>query len=109
MYDSTALSQELGAKILREPKGVPDVILLTRSEDTSPLFQAAAILAVQGYTARLIKLYDEALFLSQREEYRDTILPQSRKATTLFECKTPQETAQEAKMAILSALQGVKA
>lgn len=95
---------ECGAYLLREPKGDPDVIIVNRSGDSTALFQAAAILGVQGYTARLVFLCDEALFLRQEKAYRESILPAGRASTTIFEEATPQKTAEEARKAILSSI-----
>lgn len=104
MHHTPPPQPERGAYILREPKGDPDVILITRDPEAESLLRAAAILAVQGYTARLVVLLDEACFAAQDEAFREGVLPAARAGLTLRELDTPQATAQEARRRIRAAL-----
>ena len=100
MCHTPAPQEDRGAQILREPKGRPDLILVARGKSGETLFKAAAILGVQGYTARLVALFDEALFMRQPLDFRESILPRDKSETTVFEAETPQETARCAREAI---------
>ena len=97
--------EKRGAWILREPKGRPDIILICEREDTALLYQSANILAVQGYTARLVQLLDRAVFDAQEAAYRESVLPHSRVADFIYERDTAQETAQAARARILASLE----
>ncbi|MBR0507746.1 MAG: hypothetical protein IJJ86_03975 [Clostridia bacterium] len=57
---------ERGGFLLREPKGVPDVILIGTVDEADRLFSAADILAVQGITARLVAVSDAERFFAIR-------------------------------------------
>lgn len=105
MSQNTLQPNERGAYILREPKGIPDIILICEKDDTSALYKAADILAVQGYTARLVRLIDIKIFEKQDEKYRQSVLPASRKADQIFERTLPAETAQAARARILASLE----
>ncbi len=106
MHDAPIPRPERGAYILREPKGIPDLILVTRREDTQDLYKAGAILGVQGYTTRLVMLLDDALFAAQSDEYRTSVLPTDRASVTIYEADSPQETANLARKALFAALHG---
>ena len=62
-----------GIYIEREPKGDPDVILFAGAEGIRSLYDAAKILSVQGYTARIVHVEDTELFENQPQEYRDSV------------------------------------
>ena len=64
-----------GGYILREPKGEPDVILIAAGSEAELLYKAADILAVQGFTARLVSMPSLDLFMRQDKEYRNSVLP----------------------------------
>ena len=66
-----------GAYILREPKGTPDVILIASGSEVELVLKAADILAVQGYTARIVSMPCMELFEQQDEAYRESVLPKS--------------------------------
>lgn len=79
-----------GAYILRDPKGEPDVILMASGSEVSLIFQAADILAVQGYTARVVSVPCMELFETQTEEYRNQVLPKSIRARVAVEAGASQ-------------------
>jgi len=64
-----------GGYILREPKGEPDVILIASGSEVELIYKAADILAVQGYTARLVSMPCMNLFEMQNEAYKESVLP----------------------------------
>ena len=66
-----------GAYILREPKGTPDVILIASGSEVELVLKAADVLAVQGYTARIVSMPCMELFEQQDEAYRESVLPKS--------------------------------
>ncbi len=68
---------EMGGYILREVHdGRPDGILAAHTEAEEALISAAAaILAVQGYACRLVRIADEARFACQEQAYREGVLP----------------------------------
>ena len=66
-----------GAYILREPKGEPDVILMASGSEVDLILKAADILAVQGYTARIVSVPCMDLFEQQDEAYKESVLPKA--------------------------------
>ncbi len=72
---TAAEAVERGGCILREPKGVPDVILIGTTQEAARLFAAADILAVQGITARLVAVSDAARFDAIRTECLPSEIP----------------------------------
>ncbi len=66
-----------GGYVLREPKGVPDVILIATGSEVELIYKAADLLAVRGYTARLVSMPCQELFNLQSEEYRESVLPRA--------------------------------
>lgn len=68
---------ELGCYIIREvhdsrPDGA--LVALTRAQEQE-IAAAAAILAVQGFACRLLRMADEPLFAAQPQAYRHRVLP----------------------------------
>ena len=66
-----------GAYILRDPKDEPDVILMASGSEVELIMKAADILAVQGYTARLVSMPCVDLFEEQSAEYKESVLPKA--------------------------------
>jgi len=66
-----------GAYVLRDPKGEPDVILMASGSEVELIMKAADILAVQGYTARLVSMPCVDLFEEQSAEYKESVLPKA--------------------------------
>lgn len=64
---------ERGAYILREPKGIPDVLLFSEEKNEECTLKAAAILSVQGITARIVLVSDIDLFYKQDDAYIQSI------------------------------------
>lgn len=75
LLENSGKEARKGAYILREPKGEPDVILMASGSEVSLLFRAADLLAVRGYTARIVSVPCMELFDRQPQAYRDTVLP----------------------------------
>lgn len=55
--------EELGLRVLREPKGEPDAVLIADEKNLPVMYRTADILSVQGYTASLLQLYESNLFV----------------------------------------------
>ncbi len=71
------MTLDCGARIEREPKGIPDAVLFAGPERIEVLYDSAMILSVQGYTSRIVCIYDMDSFLSQNDAFRDRIFPES--------------------------------
>lgn len=85
LYETTGAEALKGGYILREPKGTPDVILIGAGSEVELLFGAADILAVQGYTARIVSMPCMELFDEQSEAYKESVLPKSIRARVAVE------------------------
>ena len=72
-HGSFASQPDKGAYILREPRGLPDIILFAEPLSRNTIFAASDILSVQGITARIILVEDAKLFTLQPAEYRNSI------------------------------------
>lgn len=68
---------ELGCYLIREVhQGRADGALLAHSQqEEAAILSAAAILAVQGYACRLLRMADQARFAAQPQAYREKLLP----------------------------------
>ena len=76
-YAETGKGALRGGYILREPKGTPDVVLIASGSEVELIYRAADMLAVQGYTARLVSMPCMELFEMQDEAYKQSVLPKS--------------------------------
>lgn len=88
--EDTSDKAMLGGYILREPKGMPDVILMASGSEVELMYKAADILSVQGYTARLVSMPCMELFREQSEEYQQSVLPASIRARVSIEAGATQ-------------------
>lgn len=68
---------ELGCYVIREVhQGRADGVLMAHTqEEEACILSAAAILAVQGYACRLLRMADEARFAAQPQAYRENCYP----------------------------------
>ncbi len=64
-----------GAYIFREPKGDPDMLFFADHEGLLFVVKAAALLSVQGYTARVVSMENPEAFSQQPESYRKEVFP----------------------------------
>lgn len=65
-----------GGYVLRDPHdGRPDVILIASGSEVELIYQAADLLSVRGYTARLVSMPCPDLFNMQPREYQESVLP----------------------------------
>lgn len=76
-HHNAAPRPQLGCYLLREVhEGRADGALIALSAEQEALIaSAAAILAVQGYACRLLRMADGSRFAAQPEAYRKRILP----------------------------------
>lgn len=70
-----ALDAQLGAYMVSDLEGDPDVILLANGSEVSTLRQASTILQGEGVRASVVSAISEGLFKDQDEEYIKMILP----------------------------------
>lgn len=89
LYDGSGANALRGAYILREPKGEPDVILMASGSEVALLYQAADILSVQGYTARIVSMPCWELFEAQDIAYRESVFPKTIRARVAVEAASP--------------------
>ncbi len=73
--EGTQRQVELGAYIVSEGEGTPDVVMVGNGSDVSTLVESAALLAKEGISARVVSVPSEGLFRDQGKEYFDSILP----------------------------------
>ncbi len=66
-----------GGYVLRDPQGTPDLILMGSGSEVELLYQAADILAAQGYKARLVSMPCMELFAKQDAAYQESVLPKA--------------------------------
>ncbi len=59
--------EKWGLRVLREPKGEPDAVLIGDEKNLPTVYRTADILSVQGYTACLLLLYEPQLFMQARD------------------------------------------
>lgn len=64
---------EMGAYVLREPKGTPDIILFSNANNVDSLYAIADVLSVQGYTSRIAVVSSKERFCQQDIAYRRTV------------------------------------
>ncbi len=69
-----AMKASYGGYVVRAEEN-PDVVLVGNGSDVAPLLHSADELAADGVRAQVVSLPSIGLFLSQPEEYRDTVLP----------------------------------
>ncbi len=73
---SDALQAVLGAYIVRDSRGTPDVILLASGSEVSTLFEGADRLEERrGMKTRIVSVISEGIFRDQDREYQDMVLP----------------------------------
>ncbi len=65
----------MGAYVLQEPDGEPDLILMATGSEVPLILDAAAVLAGEGIRARVVSMPCWELFAQQSQGYRDSVLP----------------------------------
>ena len=79
----------MGAYILEDTDGQPDVILMATGSEVQLAAEARKRLAEQGIGARVVSMPSWELFEKSAREYRDTILPSTVKARVAVEAGLP--------------------
>ncbi|MEG1559256.1 MAG: transketolase [Clostridia bacterium] len=74
-FSETSAKALRGGYVLRDAKGVPDVILMASGSEVELIYKAADILAVQGLSVRLVSMPCMELFDAQDADYRESVLP----------------------------------
>jgi transketolase len=70
-----ALKAELGAYVVEDCHGRPDVILLASGSEVSTLVEGAILLKKDGLKVRIVSVPSEGIFRNQKEEYRRSVIP----------------------------------
>jgi len=79
-----------GAYVLREPEGMPEVLLLGSGSEVQHALQAARTLEDVGINAQVVSMPSWELFEAQPESYRDEVLPPSVPARVSIEAGVTQ-------------------
>ncbi len=74
-----------GGYVLREPKGVPDVILIGTGSEVELALRAADALMDEGVRARVVSMPSVDLFEQQASVYQDSVLPPAIAARVVVE------------------------
>ena len=69
-----AAMARMGAYIITETPGKPDVIMVASGSEVATLVEGAALLAGEGIKTRIVSAPSEGLFRMQDKEYRDSVL-----------------------------------
>lgn len=72
-----AKNAEMGAYIVKDCEGTPDVILLANGSEVATLFAGAEKLKEAGVKSRIVSAPSEGLFRAQTKKYQKEILPPS--------------------------------
>lgn len=72
-HDDFSPCPERGMYLIREPHGIPDVLMFAEQAKQEILLHTAAILSVQGITARIAIVHDAEAFRAQNTDYQQTI------------------------------------
>lgn len=65
----------MGAYVVTDTVGTPDVILLASGSEVATLVEGAALLEKEGVKCRIVSVPSEGLFRSQSKEYQQSVLP----------------------------------
>ncbi len=66
-----------GGYVLKDPGGVPDIILIATGSELALAVSASDVLAAEGINARVVSLPCTDVFDAQDATYRDSVLPAS--------------------------------
>jgi transketolase len=70
-----SLKSAMGAYIVQDCKGRPDVILIASGSEVSTLVEGAVLLRKDKLNVRIVSAPSEGLFRNQSEEYRKAVIP----------------------------------
>ncbi|MBC8004549.1 MAG: transketolase, partial [Verrucomicrobia bacterium] len=65
----------MGAYVVTDTAGTPDVILLASGSEVATLVEGAELLEKEGIKCRIVSVPSEGLFRSQNKEYQQSVLP----------------------------------
>lgn len=74
-----------GGYVLKDCKGIPDVILMSSGSEVGLCIQAERLLAAEGVKVRIVSVPCMDIFEEQDEEYRESVLPRSVRARVAVE------------------------
>jgi transketolase len=72
---SDALKSEIGAYVVQDCSGKPDIILLASGSEVATLIEGADLLRKENLRIRIVSAPSEGLFRSQTEEYQKSVIP----------------------------------
>lgn len=64
----------MGAYVVSETGGIPDVILVASGSEVATLVEAATLLSAEGVKSRIVSAPSEGLFRNQDEKYRNSVI-----------------------------------
>src|SRR6185369_11113465 len=64
-----------GGYVVSTPSGKPDVVIMASGSEVHAAVEAAARLAADGITSRLVSVPCLEVFMAQSQEYRSQVLP----------------------------------
>jgi transketolase len=70
-----AMNAYMGAYIVRNCTGKPDIVLVASGSEVSTLIEGADLLALDNLKVRVVSAPSEGLFRNQSEEYQKSIIP----------------------------------
>jgi transketolase len=80
----------MGAYVLRNCDGTPDVLLMASGSEVALTLRAADALATDGIKSRVISFPSWELFEKQNKDWRDAVLPPGLKVRLAVEAGSPQ-------------------
>jgi transketolase len=72
-----ALKSSMGAYIVQDCKGKPDIILIASGSEVATLVETSALLGKDDLKVRIISAPSEGLLRNQSEDYRNSIMPEN--------------------------------
>ncbi len=87
---ASAEDLEKGAYILKDSKGLPDIILMATGSEVSIALETAENLKAQGKNIRVVSFPSWELFEMQSDEYKNSVLPKEVKKRVSIEAGISQ-------------------
>ncbi len=84
-YDGCRECMKHGGYVLSDCEGTPDVLLMASGSEVEQIMQAQSILKEEGINARVISMPSMEIFLSQDENYQESVIPAAVRARVSME------------------------
>jgi transketolase len=72
-----ALKSEMGAYIVQDCEGIPDIILIASGSEVATLVEGSGLLKNDGLKIRIVSAPSEGLFRIQTEAYKKSVIPEN--------------------------------